>query len=590
MSALNQFVLQSATNYLQSVVFVDDHIYSKDDGKPVETATEREPQPMRPIIVDDDEEDVDTVGVTNSAEQATSTSSGSPTSGPNDDTGVEIGSARSEYHPRELMESFAQKGIVCALYEPREHFKTDTKSDLFRLCERADVVILDWDLHNDDGDGVCALLAELIEQSERELPHHVRLCAIYTSETSLHQVLSRLLDSLEKRTIKVEVEHGHLRLMAGATKITVFGKPPAVSRVEDERPYEVEEVGLADRIIQEFAGLHHGIMPAFALHGLASIRRNTKRLLEKFRGELDGAFLLHRALAFGDRENVVDRDAFEELPELLGDEIRAVLEDMWPGEMVVKDIAGSAADVLPISQPASPWRNTSSGKSFDVEPAVRQLLVNGKKGLIDISSVCNEAKDIKETGLRGIKAKRLKDLESMVSVNGKSWSESLAALFSNRTQYGADLRKLRFGTIVRHKALQTDLWSYSLCLMPICDSQRLKPESKFPFWKLTPDAKCGSPQKRFGIVVEDAGTTQALAAGGKIRDMLWIAKFTQTNQEVIGTPSDDGAFKFESDGMFVEWVAELKPLHAQRVASYLGAEISRVGLVESEWLRLFCDR
>ena len=72
--------------------------------------------------------------------------------------------------------------------------------------------------------------------------------------------------------------------------------------------------------------------------------------------------------------------------------------------------------------------------------------------------------------------------------------------------------------------------------------------------------------------------------------MLWIAKFVQTNKEVIGIPGGNGAFKFESEGMFVEWVAELKPLHAQRVASYLGSEVSRVGLVESEWLRLFCDR
>lgn len=37
-------------------------------------------------------------------------------------------------------------------------------------------------------------------------------------------------------------------------------------------------------------------------------------------------------------------------------------------------------------------------------------------------------------------------------------------------------------------------------------------------------------------------------------------------------------------------MAELKPLHAQRVAAYLGSEASRIGLLESEWLRLLCDR
>jgi Response receiver domain len=583
MSALNEFVLQSATSYLQSVVFVDDQIYDL-NGKPLEIAAEKTPQPMRSIIGDENDAEVEQASVPNSTEQTTEHSSGSPAPGANNNATVETAAVGSSYHPRELMESFAQKGIVCALYEPRKKFSTDATSDLFRLCERADVVILDWDLHNDDGDGVCSLLAELINQSQSELPHHVRLCAIYTSRTSLHQVLSRLHDELLKGGVGVEVEEGRLRLMAGATKITIFGKPPAVTRVEAERPYEVEEAHLAERIIQEFAGLHHGIMPALALHGLASIRRNTKRLLEKFRGELDGAFLLHRALALGDRE------AFEELPELLSDEIRAVIEDMWPSKVPMSEVVSAAVGALSITQPDPTWKATVGGAVFDVQPAVREMLVRGEKGLTAISSSCVEAKEIKDTGLRGIKSKRLNDLESMVSVNGKSWSESLAALFSNRTQYGADLRKLRFGTIVRHKTEQTESWSYSLCLMPICDSQRLKADSRFPFWKLTPDAKCGSPQKRFGIVVEDEGITQALAAGGKIRDMLWIAKFTQTNREVIGKSTEVGRFIFESDGMIVEWVAELKPLHAQRVASHLGSEVSRVGLVESEWLRLFCDR
>lgn len=34
-----------------------------------------------------------------------------------------------------------------------------------------------------------------------------------------------------------------------------------------------------------------------------------------------------------------------------------------------------------------------------------------------------------------------------------------------------------------------------------------------------------------------------------------------------------------------EWIAELKPFHAQRMAEYVSREFSRVGLTESEWLR-----
>jgi hypothetical protein len=45
-----------------------------------------------------------------------------------------------------------------------------------------------------------------------------------------------------------------------------------------------------------------------------------------------------------------------------------------------------------------------------------------------------------------------------------------------------------------------------------------------------------------------------------------------------------------NDNIIVEWVAELKPLHTQRIAAHFGADISRVGLIESEWSRLWCDR
>jgi hypothetical protein len=85
-----------------------------------------------------------------------------------------------------------------------------------------------------------------------------------------------------------------------------------------------------------------------------------------------------------------------------------------------------------------------------------------------------------------------------------------------------------------------------------------------------------------------------LAAGGKIRNGLWMARFKPGANEWVETAAGQRVFQteaFEKEaGQIVEWVAELKPMHAQRIAAFMGAEVSRVGLVESEWLRLFCDR
>ena len=44
------------------------------------------------------------------------------------------------------------------------------------------------------------------------------------------------------------------------------------------------------------------------------------------------------------------------------------------------------------------------------------------------------------------------------------------------------------------------------------------------------------------------------------------------------------------DGDYTEWIAELKPLHVQRMSEHVGREFSHVGLTESEWLRLQVDR
>ena len=48
----------------------------------------------------------------------------------------------------------------------------------------------------------------------------------------------------------------------------------------------------------------------------------------------------------------------------------------------------------------------------------------------------------------------------------------------------------------------------------------------------------------------------------------------------------DASFWFHGEKTCLEWVAQLKPAHAQRIAHDIGQSFSRVGVVEAEWLRL----
>lgn len=579
MTALDDFVRETAANYLQSVVFVDDKIYFNQlpldyvqlsfgafGGLKSQFAAESQSGEAELL--------------SNKEEVAAKPSEWSGHFSDKQTDGVE---EKPPFHPRELMESFAQHGIVCALYEPRKGFKSDPTSDLFCLCERADVVILDWDLHTDDGDGVSALLAGLIKKSAADLPHHVRLCALYTDRPNLHQIMDRLLEKLEHQGCPVKVVEGKLQLNSGATRISIFGKSHTAGRPPEDEPYEVEETALADRVISEFANLHHGLMPAFALHGLASVRRNTKRLLDRFHTDLDGAFLLHRALVLD------DHDAFDELPCLLSDEILAVLEDTRLGSVLIDKIASAAIERLPIAKASREW--TKKGAPLDQQTIFRSLLLGGEKVLRGALEESPQKKELGDKGFRGIKAVILTDFDNMIKADDDSLAEKLAALFCNRTQYGDGCRKLSFGTVVRHKNKEDDEWKYSVCLMPICDSQRLTNPWMFPFWCLNPDARNANEGKRNGVVVIDPeGKTQCLAAGGKIRAMLWLQEFKPGLDRNVVATQNNNVFRFVTEGMIIEWVAELKPLHAQRIAAHMGTEVSRVGLVESEWLRLFCDR
>lgn len=580
MTALDHFVRDTVVNYLQSVVFVDDKIYTHQSPRDYEVIPPGFFSGLKPQFAEGTKVEDEAPAI--NEEQVAST--GVPEGGSSAVNQANIAEILEEYHPRELMESFARYGVVCALYEPRVGFKSDSTSVLFRLCEKADVVILDWDLHNDDGDGVSALIAELIKKSAADLPHHVRLCTLYTDRPSLQPIMQDLLQKLEKQGCTVEVVDGKLQLISGATRITIFGKPHTAGRPPEDKPYEVEEANLADRVISEFASLHHGLMPAFALHGLASVRRNTKRLLDRFHAELDGAFLLHRALVMN------DHDAFDELPNLLSDEILAVLEDTRLDSTLVNSIASAAVDQLSVAKSKREW-TTSNGATLDQNLTFRKFLLAGESGMREALKESNQLKELGAKGFRGIKGKILTDFDDMIKSSDESLTEKLAALFCNRTQYRDDGRKLSFGTVVRHKNSEDEAWCYSVCLMPICDSQRLTGSCKFPFWRLKPDARNANDGKRNGVVVIDPeGKTQCLAAGGKIRAMLWLQKFEPGLDHNVVATRNDNIFKFNTAGIIIEWVAELKPLHAQRIAAHMGAEVSRVGLVESEWLRLFCDR
>lgn len=527
MNALAKFSRTAALRYLQSAVFVDDHIFDQTTGlprEPVDVPPARKPIFRRTQLK---------VGSANSPPPVT-----------------EVDSVEQPYHPKDLVSSFAKEGIICALYEPPEGFSTDADSEIFKLCEHPDIIILDWDFSGDKGAKALDLIVALVRQSTAEFPHHTRLISVYTADQSLVGVANAIAARLVDAKLEANPEGSQCRLRSGSSRLIVLGKP--IGRFgADEEAFTVKETALAGKLIAEFVAMNNGILPSYALHGLGAIRRNSKRILDRFHGDLDGAFILHRQLVASSEE------AFDQLPELLAEEMRSVVEDEGITPSQAKKIATAAR---------------ACGHVLQKDKDLLSALASG-------SGPKKVAKELSEPGPVPIGHLRL------------------AALFSSRTQYSATSRKLRFGTVVRfrnkHSRSKKTPWQYAVCLVPECDSLRLKPNQlvQFPFWTAEIEAYNCAGRRNGMVLAADTGGYVSLSASGKAGEKLWTDMFEvdKTTRTVLALRMN-GAYRYKGAKRTIEWLGQLKPLHAHRIAHEITDGLSRVGVSEAEWLRLLCDR
>lgn len=577
MKTVADFTAEAVRKYLQSAVFIDDEIFARSSGKPV--AGEVTLRPRKATIVAEEE----------NAVEEPSPDGGAPAESSGDEPGpaeVKPGpEVKPAFHPKDIVASFAQKGVVCALYEPAVDFKIDETSEVFKLCQAADLVILDWDFHKDDGAKMRQLVANLVAQSNRIIPHHSRLVVIYTTTPDLAKVSDPLFDELKKFEITPEPVGSRLRLDVGATRVVVFGKA-GVSRAAHFAEFSVEEKDLADAVFKEFVHKNQGILSAFALLAMAAVKKNSRRVLAKFSSEMDGAFLLHRGLVLHSEDSV------ENIPSLIAEEFLAVVEDQFAKIGDLSSVIGDSVQSMTFRSPAKPWTNGTGVAVTEKEfsAMMKALLTEGVKGLTPYEK-WNEIKKLvkdKESFARPVPGAIMDAISNAVHDGQSKTGEKLAALFNSRTYYDKQVRFLTIGTVVRCE--KGGNWDYLLCLMPLCETVRLiKGESRnFLFLRLA-QALIGDGD---GFVVEDSDQKLVrLLASSKTRKLMF-EKFTPKGDVgVIVAEPEKKSFWFVADSQQrYEWVGQLKPAHAQRVAHGIGQTLSRVGLSEAEWVRLLCDK
>ena len=537
---MDSFSRNAVENFVQTVVFVDDKIYAPSPmGTVIEEKKLTGPKARKPATIS---------AASIITEKATTRDT--PEYEPN-------------YSPHDIQASFAKKQIVCSLHQPVRTKSVGVESDTYKLCAAADIVIVDWDLYGDAGEKATMLIENLLIQSLKDDPHHLRLVLIYTDNPNLFDVADKVSEKLSIKLVDgIEDKDADLGLAfhTSNSRVVILGKP--AERLDEFKPFEVNEPELANRAIHEFCKLTDGMLQSGILMGLATIRKQSRKILTKFHAGLDAAFLTHRALLQPHEE------AFDHIAPLLVAEIQAILEDMLESPLVPEAVVQDWCKKTEFGKCAQTTVQGADFKAFAYDFCRFGYDVNGKHRL----SIAPTKKQLPALLLPDKKSTNPPQ-PNMTSM------EQLAALMSHRTHYDNQKRLLRLGTILKEVSGNR----YLICLQPVCDSNRLTGSNPFLFCYF--NKSDGSKNKVTHIAPDGNGFCELTF--NPCKENRSIISFTANHKtRVVAMKGNNAEYLFLDDKKNeYQWIAQLKVEHSQRVAEQFARELSRVGLTESEWLR-----
>ena len=446
-----------------------------------------------------------------------------------------------------VMDAFSALGIICGVVGP-----TDAAKETIR---RADIVVLDWLLRNDEPQYALELIRGLLtEEADR---NSLRLVAIYTGESGVEDISAAVSEELRAARLDPVVDDSRTTISYRHGSVVLYVKSD-VNLAERLKSRSIAEEALPERLVEDFAAMTGGLLPGIALTSLTAVREGEHRVLDQFGADLDPAFLAHRAcLADPD-------DAERQIVNHVADELRGLMDN-------------AVAEASPASAEAvERWIRREDGGStsfvfgknnLDLEQTVK--LANGGLAASELSE---KAFDGLAAGFAG------RDVLEL--------DERLAWVMSFRTVYNAPPPALWLGTVVTESPREAR--NHLICIRPRCDCVRLKGETGFYFVPLVEPrkeleqivVKLGETFRRLGIDFDQGGWVRREFRPSGDNDVVRAKR-----------RESDGGFEFidVGDNRYT-WRGELKAEYAQRIAQTLAGTLSRVAVDESEWLRRIARR
>lgn len=481
------------------------------------------------------------------------------------------------FNAKAVSEAFASKQKLCTVFAPSS--KEEVEQSLPMLL-KADVVVLDWNLDFDNVGAVAQVEAaddeEDADQDDSRGQHtlnliskitadagqdKVRLIVVYTGETDLQKITREIHSSLSDRGFEqtsCKVFSSNVYVLVRAKR---NGEEVQYQHLPELRAMVCGYNELPDLILNEFTKMVYGLLPNYALSAVTTIRESTSKILGVFSKEMDAAYLGHQ-VAIPDKD-----DGPRLLAEVFGGSIKELLidsqvfKDNWVDEWIDEHV--------PMEGRMVTIKNTVH---LDREKA-HKLFKSEKKNLKDkLSEVFGETVKHEEDAPITVTA--------LLVDNAEEINKRFAVLTQMRNTFGptSSFKKLNQGTIVESSG------NYYVCVQPRCDTVRIEAEQ---------DGQQAERQFLFLPLLEKGNGSAVIIDDNILRVdnkshhiMISVFSPNEDRNDIVFRKQGEKYLALDIQETLFEWKGELKELQTQRINASYSTELSRVGLDESEWLRL----
>ncbi|WP_172915657.1 response regulator receiver domain [Capnocytophaga canimorsus] len=498
--------------------------------------------------------------------------------------------SRHAFDPFEISKAFAKEKKICAVYNPLTKKDID---DFKQISKKADVVILDWfieiqneeagedptaDAEDDEprGQYTKQIINELVNGSGNG---SLKLIVVYTGEDILDEIAEEIHGHISNPQFNLvknncEVCSSNIRILVRA-KSNGDGADNRFGHRSHLQDKVLQYENLPSFILNEFTAMTSGLLSNFALLSLSTIRNNSHKILSLFSNELDAPYMGHKAIL------PVQNDSEDLLLKLFGDTI----SDLLHYSSISHKIQNELIDIW-IDSNINDEQFTVNGKNFQRTKVLLKTLIHSEKENLEerFDDVFNGSPLSRSDKKIYRESKSTELFLNNAHQDKKDKINSDFAILTHHKSLFLPINtapKLTLGTIIRSMTNQDN---YYVCIQQRCDSVRLKKdeERKFLFLPLMK-----TNNDKFQIITPDGTKLRLNKKTYSIKTIKF--KCNCEEREVKGTKSEDGKFTFKEiyeQGDTFEWVLDLKDLHSQRIVTNYVASLSRIGLDESEWLRI----